>query len=36
MEAVEKAARQLVNDRFLDPEDAERYVAAARASDVLR
>ena len=36
VEAVEKAARQLVNDRFLDPEDAERYVAAARASDVLR
>ena len=34
--AVENAARQLVNDRFLDPEDAERYVAAARASDVLR
>jgi hypothetical protein len=29
-------ARQLVNDRFLDPEDAERYVAAAGASDVLR
>jgi Alpha/beta hydrolase domain len=36
VEAVEKASRQLVNDRFLDPEDAERYVAAARASDVLR
>ena len=36
VEAVEKAARQLVRDRFLDPEDAERYVAAARASDILR
>jgi hypothetical protein len=36
VEAVEKAARQLVRDRFLDPEDAERYVAAAKASSVLR
>ena len=36
VEAVDKAARQLVKERFLDPEDAERYVAAARASDVLR
>jgi hypothetical protein len=36
VEAVEKAARQLVRDRFLDPEDAERYVAAAKASGVLR
>ena len=34
--AVEKAARQLVRDRFLDQEDAERYVAAAKASSVLR
>ena len=36
VDAVEKAARQLVRDRFLDPEDADRYVAAARASDILR
>jgi hypothetical protein len=36
VEAVEKAAHQLVKERFLDPEDAERYVAAARASGVLR
>ena len=36
IEAVEKAAHQLVKERFLDPEDAERYVAAARASGVLR
>jgi Alpha/beta hydrolase domain len=36
VEAVEKAAHQLVKERFLDPQDAERYVAAARASDVLR
>ena len=36
VEAVKKAARQLVNERFLDAEDAERYVAAAQASDVLR
>jgi hypothetical protein len=34
--AVEEAARQLVQDRFLDPEDAKRYVAAAQASDILR
>ena len=36
VEAVEKAARQLVRDRFLDPEDADRYIAAAKASGVLR
>ena len=36
VEAVENATRQLVKDRFLDPEDARRYVAAAEASDVLR
>ena len=36
VEAVENATRQLVTDRFLDPEDAKRYVAAAQASDVLR
>jgi hypothetical protein len=36
VEAVDKAARQLVRERFLDPEDAERYVAAAKASGVLR
>jgi len=36
VEAVAKAARQLVRDRFLDPEDAERYVAAAKDSGVLR
>jgi hypothetical protein len=34
--AVESAARELVKDRFLDPEDARRYVAAAQASDILR
>jgi hypothetical protein len=36
VEAVEKAARELVKARFLHAEDAERYVAAARASDVLK
>jgi hypothetical protein len=34
--AVESAARELVRARFLHPEDAERYVEAARASDVLK
>ena len=36
VEAVEKAARKLVEARFLHPDDAARYVAAARASDVLK
>jgi hypothetical protein len=36
VEAVESATRQLVKERFLDPEDAQRYVAAAEGSDVLR
>jgi hypothetical protein len=36
VDAVEKAARELVSARFLHPEDAERYVGEARASDVLR
>jgi hypothetical protein len=34
--AVEKAARELVKARFLHAEDAERYVAGARAADVLK
>jgi hypothetical protein len=34
--AVEKATRELVAARFLHSEDAIRYVAAAKASDVLR
>jgi hypothetical protein len=34
--AVESAAKTLVRDRFLLLEDAERYVAAARASEVLK
>ena len=34
--AVEKAARELVDERFLHAEDAERYIAAARESDVLK
>jgi len=34
--AVEEATRTLVNERFLLPEDAERYVRDAQASDVLR
>jgi alpha/beta hydrolase family protein len=36
VEAVAKAARDLVKARFLHAEDAERYVAAARASNVLK
>jgi hypothetical protein len=36
VEAVEKATRELVAARFLHPEDAGRYVAAARASDTLK
>jgi hypothetical protein len=34
--AVEHAARTLVKERLLLPEDAERYVRKARESDVLR
>src|SRR5438128_17491 len=34
--AVEEATRTLVKERFLLPEDAERYVRDAQASDVLR
>jgi len=34
--AVRQAAKELVDARFLLPEDAERFVAAALASDVLR
>jgi hypothetical protein len=36
VEAVEEAARNLVKARFLHPEDADRYVAGARASGVLK
>jgi hypothetical protein len=36
VEAVDKAARELVSARFLHQADADRYVAAARASDVLK
>jgi hypothetical protein len=36
VEAVTRAARTLVDARFLHPEDADRYVAAASASNVLR
>jgi hypothetical protein len=34
--AVEKAARDLVRARFLHPDDAERYITEAKASDILR
>jgi hypothetical protein len=34
--AVERGARELVGERFLLPEDADAFVEAARASDVLR
>jgi alpha/beta hydrolase family protein len=34
--AVAAAARQLVKNRFLLQEDADRYIEAAKASDVLR
>jgi hypothetical protein len=33
--AVKRAAQALVSERFLLPEDAERFIAAAAASDVL-
>jgi hypothetical protein len=33
---VEKAAKDLVKERFLLPEDAQRFIDAAEASDVLR
>ena len=36
VKAVAAAARQLVTERFLLQEDADRYVEAAKASDVLR
>jgi hypothetical protein len=34
--AVERAARRLVHERFLLEEDAQRFIDAAEASDVLR
>jgi hypothetical protein len=34
--AVRRAAARLVRDRLLLEEDAERYIADAEASDVLR
>ena len=34
--AVERAARELVEQRFLLQEDADRFVAAAKASDVVQ
>jgi hypothetical protein len=34
--AVERASRALMRERFLIQEDADRYINAARASDVLR
>jgi Alpha/beta hydrolase domain len=36
VDAVRRAARQLVRDRFLLPEDAARFEAQAESSDVLR
>jgi hypothetical protein len=36
VKAVEKAARDLVKERFLLPDDAERFISAAEASNVLR
>ena len=35
MKAVDEAARQLVKERFLLQEDADRYVQAARDADAL-
>jgi hypothetical protein len=34
--AVTKAARELVHERFLLPDDANTFIQAAQASDVLR
>jgi hypothetical protein len=36
VKAVEKAAKHLVKERFLLEEDAETFISAAEASDVLR
>ena len=36
VKAVAAAARQLVKERFLLQEDADRYIEAAKGSDVLR
>ncbi|HEU5393938.1 MAG TPA: alpha/beta hydrolase domain-containing protein [Candidatus Methylomirabilis sp.] len=36
VKAVEKAAKHLVKEGFLLEEDAEKYIQAAEASDVLR
>jgi len=35
VKAVEKAANKLVRERFMLPQDAQRYIEAARASMVL-
>jgi hypothetical protein len=36
VKAVRKAAKKLVHERFLLEEDAQRFIDAAEASDVLR
>jgi hypothetical protein len=36
VKAVRKAAKELVKERFLLEEDAERFISAAEESDVLR
>ena len=36
MKAVRKAAKDLVRERFLLQEDADTFVSAAEASDVLK
>lgn len=36
VKAVTKAAKELVGERFMLQEDAERYIKAASGSDVLR
>jgi hypothetical protein len=36
VKAVEKAAKHLVKERFLLEEDAETFISAAEASDVMR
>ena len=36
LKAVRKAARELVRDRLLLEEDADRYISAAEASDILK
>jgi hypothetical protein len=36
VDAVEKAARELVRERFLLQEDADRFISDAKASSVLK